>query len=86
MLRALLCHLSLWDPSSHGLLALKHILMAFRMQPPPQSLYPTPVTGAAVGDQEGGLTPRDSRSGETPRHANETMVDVQRGNMCFDPS
>ena len=68
MLRALLCHLSLWDPSSHGLLALKHVLMAFRMQPPPLSLYPMPQGGGAAtaGDGDGGsdLALSDSHGGE----------------------
>ena len=62
-LRALLCHVHLWDPSTHALLALKHVLAALRMQPPPQSLFPTPAGGGGgVGDEEGGGgTPRGSQ-------------------------
>ena len=62
-LRALLCHVNLWDPSVHALLALKHVLAALRMQPPPQSLFPTPAGGGGGGGDEdgGGGTPRGSQ-------------------------
>lgn len=52
MLRALLCHIDLWDPSTHALLALKHLLTALRMQPPPQSLFPTPAGMAAAAAED----------------------------------
>ena len=52
MLRALLCHVDLWDPSTHALLALKHLMAALRMQPPPQSLFPTPAGAAAAAAED----------------------------------
>lgn len=42
LLRCLLMLLHVWDPSLHGLLSLKQMLSAFRMQPPDASLYAAP--------------------------------------------
>ncbi|KAG1663280.1 hypothetical protein FOA52_006321 [Chlamydomonas sp. UWO 241] len=56
MLRALLMYVHVWDPSAHGLLSLKQLMSAFRMQPPDGSLYPTPsqLPGGAGEGSDGG--------------------------------
>lgn len=43
MMRCVLCHLHLWDPSTHALLSPRHLALALKLQPPPPGLYPKPV-------------------------------------------
>ncbi len=53
MLRAVLCHIHLWDPSTHAVLSRKHVMQALRMDKPDASLYPTPSSIADLsGDKD----------------------------------
>lgn len=49
LLRAMLCHIHLWDPSTHALLSLKQLLAALRREPPDPSLFPVPGAGGGAG-------------------------------------
>lgn len=64
MMRCILSHLDLWDPSPHALLSVKHLLTALRLEPAPTALAPRPLgaNGAVVPSVAGSMAGDDGAS------------------------